>query len=117
MEKILRRPEIGIDSLFDYLGGEFRGYGDDILAQVEMEIKYAGYMARELARLEQAGKFERIAIPDKLDYDSIQSLSTESRQRLAQHGPKTLGQASRIPGLRPGDITALMVELSKRKSK
>jgi tRNA uridine 5-carboxymethylaminomethyl modification enzyme len=116
-EKILRRPEVSIDHLFTHLGGEFYGHPADILAQVEMEIKYEGYMARERARHQQAVKLERVIIPANIDFSAIQSLSTESRQRLTDHRPTSLGQASRIPGLRPDDITALMVELSNRKHK
>lgn len=115
--KILRRPEIGIEVLFNFLGGEFAGHRDDILALVEMEIKYEGYMARERARHEQTEKLERVRIPEDFDYSAVNSLSTESRQRLAGNMPSSLGAASRIPGLRPDDITALMVELSRRKNK
>ncbi len=115
-EKILRRPEVGIDDLLSHLGGEFDGYPADTVAQVEMEIKYEGYMLRERARHEQAAKLERVIIPAWMDFSTIHSLSTESRQRLTDHRPSSLGQASRIPGLRPDDITALMVELSRRNS-
>ncbi len=117
VEKILRRPEITVADLFSHLGEDFSGYSSDIISQVEMEIKYEGYMARERARHEHASKLERVIIPSTLDYSSIQSLSTESRQRLAQHKPSSLGQAARISGLRPDDITALMVALSSSKNK
>ncbi|MBW7997008.1 MAG: tRNA uridine-5-carboxymethylaminomethyl(34) synthesis enzyme MnmG [Candidatus Glassbacteria bacterium] len=117
VEKILRRPEIEIGGLFAHLDGEFGGHPAEVLAQVEMEIKYAGYMARERTRHEQAARLDRVKIPASLDYSSIQSLSTESRQRIAARRPATLGQASRIPGIRPGDITSLMVALSRKKSK
>ena len=116
MEKILRRPEVAVGGLFAFLGGEFCGHRDDLLAQVEMEIKYAGYMARERNRHLQAAKLEQSRIPDGIDYMKIDSLSTESRQRLSSRRPSTLGQASRIPGIRPSDITSLMVELSRLKS-
>ncbi len=117
VEKVLRRPEIGAPGLFSHLGGDFAGFPSAVIAQVEMEIKYEGYMTRERSRQEQATRLERVRIPARLDYSSLQSLSTESRQRLASHRPSSLGQASRIPGLRPDDISALMVELSRRKNK
>jgi tRNA uridine 5-carboxymethylaminomethyl modification enzyme len=116
VEKILRRPEVSVGDLFAYLGDQFDGHSDDLLAQVEMEVKYAGYMARERNRHLQATKLEQSRIPDGIDYMKIESLSTESRQRLSSRRPATLGQASRIPGIRPSDITSLMVELSRRKS-
>ena len=116
VDKILRRPEIRVADLFSFLGEDFAGYPDDILAQVEMEIKYEGYMIRERSRHEQTVKLERKKIPADFDYSAVNSISTESRQRLSKNRPDSLGAASRIPGLRPDDITALMVELSRRKS-
>ena len=113
VEKILRRPEVKVRELFDFLDGEFAGLADEVISQVEMETKYAGYLQRESSRVVEAERSEKVHIPPSLDYAKLSGLSTESRERLARHRPATLGQASRIPGLRPGDIIALMVELSR----
>ncbi|MFH1071047.1 MAG: tRNA uridine-5-carboxymethylaminomethyl(34) synthesis enzyme MnmG [Candidatus Glassbacteria bacterium] len=113
LEKILRRPEVKIGEFFEFLGGEFAGLSAEVVAQVEMEVKYAGYMERERARVVEAVRSEKVKIPAGVDYSKFTGLSTESRERLARHRPATLGQASRIPGLRPGDITELMIELGR----
>ncbi len=88
-----------------------------MLTQVEVEIKYEGYMARERAKIEEMRKVEGVRIPQWLDFSKIETISTESRERLARHRPATLGQVTRIPGIRSADITALMVELSKARRK
>jgi len=115
LEKVLKRPEVSLQSLLEFLESEHARNGRDILGQVEMEVKYKGYLEREKARIEQARRMEEVRIPAELDFWKIASLTTESRERLARHRPATLGQASRIPGLRPGDISALMVELGKMR--
>ena len=115
LDKVLKRPEVTLEGLFAFLGKDFDGWESDLLAQVEMEVKYEGYMARERTRFEELRKVEQVKIPEGLDFKKFDTLSTESRERLARHRPATLGQASRIPGLRPGDLTALMVELGKQR--
>ena len=85
----------------------------EIVEEAEIEIKYKGYIQREL---EQAGKMHRledIRIRGRFDYSSLQSISTEGRQKLAKHDPETLGQASRIPGVSPSDINVLLVLLGR----
>ena len=85
----------------------------EIIEEAEIEIKYKGYIQREL---EQAGKMHRledIRIRGRFDYSTLQSISTEGRQKLAKHDPETLGQASRIPGVSPSDINVLLVLLGR----
>jgi tRNA uridine 5-carboxymethylaminomethyl modification enzyme len=122
LEKILKRPEVTLEGLLKHLekDGQDERYstGDpDVLTQVEVEIKYEGYMARERAKIEEMRKVEGVRIPQWLDFSKIATISTESRERLARHRPATLGQATRIPGIRSADITALIVELSKARKK
>lgn len=81
----------------------------EILESVEIRIKYKGYIEREKRIADKILKLEEIAIPDKFDYSSLKSISTESRQKLAKHRPKTISQASRIPGVSPADISVLLV--------
>ena len=86
---------------------------EEIIEEAEIEIKYKGYIQREL---EQAGKMHRledIRIRGRFDYSSLQSISTEGRQKLMKHDPETLGQASRIPGVSPSDINVLLVLLGR----
>ena len=86
---------------------------EEIIEEAEIEIKYKGYIQREL---EQAGKMHRledIRIRGRFDYSTLQSISTEGRQKLMKHDPETLGQASRIPGVSPSDINVLLVLLGR----
>ncbi|MBN2288332.1 MAG: tRNA uridine-5-carboxymethylaminomethyl(34) synthesis enzyme MnmG [Candidatus Glassbacteria bacterium] len=119
LEKLLRRPEVSLASLFGFLGPwEFTAEElEKILPQVELEVKYAGYLDRELARMDQLRRMEEVKIPPDLDFSAISTISHEGRERLARCRPSTLGQASRLPGLTPGDLSVLMVELGKHGRK
>jgi tRNA uridine 5-carboxymethylaminomethyl modification enzyme len=113
LEKLLRRPEISLESLIGFLGSELAPGDRELLPQVEMEIKYEGYMTRESARIEQMRRMEGVRIPPALDFNSLAALSLEARERLSRQRPATLGQASRIPGIKPGDMSVLMVEVGR----
>ena len=89
----------------------------NILPQVELEVKYDGYMDREMARMQQLRRMEEVKIPADMDFSKFTSISHEGRERLQRHRPTTLGQASRMPGLTPGDLSVLMVELGKFSKK
>jgi len=122
LEKILKRPEVSLEGLLKHLqkNGQAEKYSTedrDVLTQVEVEIKYEGYMARERTKIEEMKKVEGVRIPERLDFSKIGTISTESRERLTRHRPATLGQAARIPGIRAADITALIVELSRARQK
>ena len=81
----------------------------DIYEQVEVKIKYDGYIKRQLQQVNMSDKLEKIKSPENIDYASIQHISTETRDKLAKIRPVTLGQASRIGGVKPADISVLMV--------
>ena len=122
LEKILKRPEVTLQGLLEHLekvglGAKYSTEDRDVLTQVEVEIKYEGYMARERAKIEEMKKVEGVRIPERLDFSKIETISTESRERLSRHRPSTLGQAARIPGIRAADITALIVELGRARQK
>lgn len=90
----------------------------EIYEQVEIELKYDGYITRQLAQVEQASKLENIKIPVDIDYQAINQISQESRDKLELVKPTTIGQASRIGGVKPADISALMIILeSKQRTK
>ena len=117
--ELLGRPQLTFDNLSPALP-RLRQLLDsitdrqaEITEEAEIEIKYKGYIQREM---EQAGKMHRledIRIRGRFDYTTLQSISTEGRQKLVKHDPETLGQASRIPGVSPSDINVLLVLLGR----
>ena len=86
-------------------------FPQDVIEQVEIEIKYEGYIVRQLRQVEQYKKMEKKLIPESLDYDEVPSLRLEARQKLKMFRPVSVGQASRISGVSPADISVLLVYL------
>ena len=86
---------------------------DEILESAEIQIKYSGYIDRERAIADKLHRLEDIQIENRFDYENILSLSTEARQKLTKINPKTIGQASRIPGVSPNDVSVLLVLLGR----
>ena len=84
-------------------------YRDQIVSSVETAIKYRGYIEREERQAEKLARLEYIRIPSDFEFDSIASLSIESRQKLKRYKPETIAQASRIPGVSPADVSVLLV--------
>ena len=89
----------------------------DVIEQVEIEIKYEGYIERQLRQVEQFKKMERKKIPADIDYDSVPSLRIEARQKLKSFHPMSIGQASRISGVSPADVSVLLVYLEQYNRK
>jgi len=87
----------------------------DITEQVEILVKYAGYLKRQEMQVEQAGKLDKYKIPDDIDYSKVEHISSETRDKLTKIRPKTLAQASRIGGVKPADISILMVMLERHQ--
>jgi tRNA uridine 5-carboxymethylaminomethyl modification enzyme len=110
---LLRRPEVTAASLSALLP-ELADAPRHALAQVEVETKYAGYITRQQGQVERHQRLEERAIPDDFDYQAIRALSHEGREKLARARPRSLGQAARIPGVTPADISILMVWLESR---
>lgn len=109
---LIKRPELGYDAL-SALDSARPELAPDVCEQVEIQIKYEGYIARQMAAAEQFKKLEQKRIPKHIDYAQVYGLRTEARQKLEQIRPETLGQASRISGVSPADITVLMIHLGK----
>jgi tRNA uridine 5-carboxymethylaminomethyl modification enzyme len=107
--EILRRPEVTYDSL----PIADRSLANDITQEVEIQLKYEGYIARDLEQIERFRKLEDKQLPDWMDYDKINALRFESRQKLTRYRPDSIGQASRIPGVTPADIAILIVWLKR----
>lgn len=86
---------------------------EEIIEAAEVRIKYKGYIAREQLVAEKMHRLENIRIRGRFDYDNLQSLSTEARQKLSRIQPETLAQASRIPGVSPSDINVMLVLMGR----
>ena len=116
---LIERPQITIEAIADYiqpLKRELEKLGDErdeIVEATEIEIKYKGYIDRERELAERMIRLENIRIRDKFNYNTLESLSTEARQKLTAINPETLAQASRIPGVSPSDINVLLVLMRK----
>lgn len=89
----------------------------DVYEQIEVIVKYDGYIKRQQEQVEQAGKLEKFKIPENIDYNTIDHISTETKEKLSKIRPKNLAQASRIGGVKPADISILMVMLDKHMIK
>ena len=119
LSALIERPQITIESIAAYirpLKQELDKLGsdrDEIVEATEIEIKYRGYIERERELAERMIRLENIRIKGRFDYNSIESLSTEARQKLTAINPETLAQASRIPGVSPSDINVLLVLVRK----
>ena len=88
---------------------------DQVIEQVEIATKYAGYIDKQQDEVARAAQYEHLPLPADLDYDAVKALSFEVRQKLAKHRPQTLGQASRVSGVTPAAISLLLVHLKKRR--
>ena len=110
---LLRRPQLHYDELapFDPTRPELTA---DVAEQVEISVKYEGYIQRQQKQVEDFRKMERHKLPADLDYSGIQGLRLEAREKLADIRPLDLGQASRISGVSPADVAALMIWLERR---
>ncbi len=109
---LLRRPEVTYESLAE-VDRDRPELSGDVTEAVEIAIKYQGYIDRQLRQVEEMKKLERHPIPPDLDYDRLAGLRLEARQKLNQIRPANLGQASRISGVSPADVAALMVWLER----
>lgn len=117
---LLKRPKLNIERIrdCDTIGGEidWNEYAVVVREQVEIEIKYAGYLTRQDQELKHINQLDRIALPEELQLSKIPGLSREVLEILAKSKPDTLGQASRITGMTPAAITILRVHLRSRKA-
>jgi tRNA uridine 5-carboxymethylaminomethyl modification enzyme len=125
---LLRRPGVGYDTVAEVaalarpealvsrgtlaaeLGAEL---ADDVIEQVEIATRYAGYIDKQHEEVARAAAYEHLRLPEDLDYQAVKALSFEVRQKLATHRPQTLGQASRVPGVTPAAVSLLLVHLKK----
>ncbi len=105
---LLKRPEINKDDIKYFLNHEF---DEEIYEQLEIKIKYEGYIQKAMREAEKMIRLEHKKIPDDIKYQNIKNISSESREKLEKIRPKTLGQASRISGVNPADISLILIYL------
>ena len=117
--ELLGRPQVTIENISPALPqlrellDNITERREEIAEEAEIEIKYKGYIMREVEQAQKMHRLEDIRIRGRFDYSTLQSISTEGRQKLIRHDPETLAQASRIPGVSPSDINVLLVLLGR----
>jgi tRNA uridine 5-carboxymethylaminomethyl modification enzyme len=118
--KVLRRPQIAYEDLLGLLLPEERAKiasaPPDVVEQIVVKARYEGYIRRQMAEIRRHRATETLPIPDSFDYEPIEGLTFEARDKLSRLRPATLGQASRIPGVSPADISVLLVHLHRART-
>jgi tRNA uridine 5-carboxymethylaminomethyl modification enzyme len=117
LSQLLCRPENTYASLLKDYPEVMRDHGEEINFQIELNLKYAGYIERQTSEVEKLSHIESIKIPPDFDFTSIIGLRNEARQKLSKANPQTVGQAARISGVSPADITVLMIALIKDRER
>ena len=110
-KEFLRRPEASYKDVVEFIGPAAEELDDKIIELIETEIKYEGYISKAMDQVEKMKRMEEKRIPANIDWDDIDSIATEARQKFKLINPETIGQASRISGVNPADISILMVYL------
>lgn len=114
-DQILKRPEMTYRKMMETLGCP--SFDEEAVEEMEITVKYEGYIARQEAAVRKAARMENEKLPLDMDYLSLDGISTEARQKMDKIRPLSLGQAARIPGVSPADISVLMVYVKQRKGK
>lgn len=114
-DQILKRPEMTYRKMMEILGCP--SFDEEAVEEMEITVKYEGYIARQEAAVRKAARMENEKLPLDMDYLSLDGISTEARQKMDKIRPLSLGQAARIPGVSPADISVLMVYVKQRKGK
>jgi tRNA uridine 5-carboxymethylaminomethyl modification enzyme len=113
LRELLKRPEIHFEHLFEF-DPELKTLKKEASEQVEIQVKYDGYIKRQMELIERFKKLEEVNFPDNFDFHSIIGLSTEVSEKLIKIRPMTLGQASRISGVTPAALSILTINLKKQ---
>lgn len=114
LAELLKRPELSYDKLKE-IDDDRHDLPTDVMEQVNIELKYDGYIKRQMRQVEQFNKLENKKIPEDIDYHKVYSLRKEAEQKLSEIRPASVGQASRISGVSPADISVLLVYLESRR--
>ena len=116
MALLLSRPHISLNELRVYLPelhNAIKDFDEEVISLAEVDVKYKGYIDREQEMVDKMNRLESLTLHDAIDYHKINSLSAESREKLSRLRPRTLGQASRISGVSPSDISVLLVHMGR----
>jgi len=116
LAQLLCRPEFTYASLLTEYPSKVVDFGKEINFQIELQLKYAGYIDRQKNEISKLENIETTAIPHGIDFKSIKGLSNEAKDKLTKFSPSTLGQASRISGISPADISVLMVSMYRQQA-
>ena len=111
--ELLKRPDVKLNKLLELMNKE---YSRDVVNQVEIEVKYEGYIQKARKEAERMLKMDSLKLPQNIDYQNVDNLALEARQKLNKIKPYTLGQASRISGINPSDIQVLAIYLKQKKA-
>jgi tRNA uridine 5-carboxymethylaminomethyl modification enzyme len=117
--ELAKRPQLRLVELKEFVPGLQEIYlrcgnrGAEIFESAEIHIKYEGYISREKQMADKIKRLEGIALPEDFDYHKLKSLSTEARQKLSKIKPRSIGQASRISGVNPSDISVLLIYMGR----
>ena len=114
LDELIRRPELDYEKVKE-LDPEYKELPEDIINQINIEIKYEGYIKRQEKQVENFKRVEVRKLPEDVDYSTIQGLRLEAQQKLNKFKPHSIGQASRISGVTPADISVLLIYLSQKK--
>ncbi len=117
LAQLLCRPEISYERLLQSYPEEIKDFGSEINRQIELNLKYAGYIERQKKEVAKLSHIESVRIPPNFNYSTVIGLRNEAKQKLSQVRPETLGQASRIAGVSPADISILLIALKPRNKK
>jgi tRNA uridine 5-carboxymethylaminomethyl modification enzyme len=112
LERLLKRPEIHYAMLKE-LNASFPLLSREVEEQVEIEVKYAGYIEKQQSQVEKFQKMEKRWIPEEINYDEVKGLRVEAREKLKKLQPRSIGQASRISGVSPADLSLLLLYLEQ----
>ena len=113
MIELLRRPELTVADV-QAVTGELREMAPEVAQEVQLQVKYEGYIQRQHEQIARFKKFEDVLLPEDLDYASFDGLSNEVVEKMTKIRPRSLGQASRISGITPAAISVLQIHLKKR---
>ena len=110
------RPHISINDLRKVLpdvDAKLAGYEEEIITSAEITMKYAGYILKEQEMVDKMNRLESVTLYDAFDYHALPSLSIEAREKLSKIRPRTIGQASRISGVSPSDVSVLLIHVGR----
>jgi len=110
---LLRRPEVTYETLLRLVPAD-EPASREVAEQIDLAAKYEGFLRRQQQQVAEHQRLEGLLIPEDMDYGMVRGLSHEGREKLSRVRPRSVGQASRIPGVRPSDIAALLIHLKSR---